>query len=277
MKFYVGSGMKNCELVNYYAKILKENGWNQTYNWVENVNADVSIEDMTEYAKLESKGIVDSDVVVILLPAGRGAHIELGMALALNKKIFLCSATKDEFSIENTVAFYRIPSIVQLVGTADENIKNIITLSNNNITIKEINNHDELVDFYISRGIEFNEDKQYFHPPVFSYIAEIDNAFVGAITVCKENNDFILDEVAVIKEKENQGICTALVNTAINRIEQEYGDSKFYLVAKNPEVFKNMGFNVIQRDEAPSFSECFSCPDFQKKCFPEIMVKILKK
>ncbi len=277
MKFYVGSGMKNCELVNYYAKILKENGWNQTYNWVENVNADVSIEDMTEYAKLESKGIVDSDVVVILLPAGRGAHIELGMALALNKKIFLCSATKDEFGIENTVAFYGLPNIVQLVGTADENIKKIITLSNNNFTIKEFSNHDELVDFYISRGIEFSEDKKYFHPPVFSYIAEIDNNFVGAITICKENNDFILDEVAVIKEKENQGICTALVNTAINRIKQEYEDSKFYLVAKNPEVFKSMGFNVIQRDEAPSFSECFSCPDFQKKCFPEIMVKVLKK
>lgn len=277
MKFYVGSGMKNCELVNYYAKILKKNGWNQTYNWVENINADVSVEDMTEYAKLESKGIVDSDVVVILLPAGRGAHIELGMALALNKKIFLCSATKDEFSIENTVAFYELPNIVQLVGTADENIKQIITLSNNNITIKEFSNHDELVDFYISRGIEFNEDKKYFHPPVFSYIAEIDNNFAGAITICKENNDFILDEIAVIKEKENQGICTALVNTAINRIKQEYEDSKFYLVAKNPEVFKSMGFNVIQRDEAPSFSECFSCPDFQKKCFPEIMVKTLKK
>lgn len=126
MKFYVGSGMKNSELVNYYAKKLKENGWKQTYNWVENINDDVSIEDMTEYAKLESKGIVDSDVVVILLPAGRGAHIELGMALALNKKVFLCSATKDEFSIENTVAFYGLPSIIQLVGTADENINRII-------------------------------------------------------------------------------------------------------------------------------------------------------
>lgn len=129
MKFYVGSGMKNCELVNYYAKILKENGWSQTYNWVENVNADVSIEDMTEYAKLESKGIVDSDVVVVLLPAGRGAYIELGMALALNKKIFLCSATKDEFSIENTVNFYQLPNIARLVGTADENIKEIINFS----------------------------------------------------------------------------------------------------------------------------------------------------
>ena len=126
MNFYIGSGMKNCELVNYYAKILKENDWKQTYNWVENINEDVSIEDMTVYAKLESQGIIDADVVIILLPAGRGAHIELGMALALNKKIFLCSAKKEEFSIENTVAFYGLPNIVQLVGNADENIKQII-------------------------------------------------------------------------------------------------------------------------------------------------------
>ena len=36
MNFYIGSGMKNRELVNYYSKILKEKGWNQTYNWAEN-------------------------------------------------------------------------------------------------------------------------------------------------------------------------------------------------------------------------------------------------
>ena len=126
MNFYIGSGMKNCELVNYYAKILKENDWKQTYNWVENINEDVSIEDMTVYAKLESQGIIDSDVVIILLPAGRGAHIELGMALALNKKIFLCSAKKEEFSIENTVAFYGLPNIIQLIGTADDNIMKIL-------------------------------------------------------------------------------------------------------------------------------------------------------
>ena len=160
MKFYVGSGMKNSELVNYYAKILKDNGWEQTYNWVENINSDVSIKEMTKYAKLESQGVADSDVTIILLPAGRGAHIELGMAMALNKKVFLCSSTKEEFSVENTVAFYGLPNITQLVGTADENIEEIIKLSKNNIRIKEFNEHDKLVDFYISRGIEFNEDKQ---------------------------------------------------------------------------------------------------------------------
>lgn len=126
MKFYVASGMKNCELVNYYAKVLKENGWKQTHDWVANVSDDVSIEDITEYAKLESQGVADADVVIILLPAGRGAHIELGMAMALNKKIFLCSETEEEFNIQNTVAFYNLPNIVRLVGTANENIEKIM-------------------------------------------------------------------------------------------------------------------------------------------------------
>jgi len=128
MRFYVGSGMKNCELVNYYASLLKENGWEQTHDWVKNVSDDISKNDMVKYASLEAQGIVDSDVVIILLPAGRGAHIELGMAMALNKKIFLCSTTEEEFSIENTVAFYELPKIIQLVGNADDNVKKIIEL-----------------------------------------------------------------------------------------------------------------------------------------------------
>ena len=81
---------------------------------------------MIKYSKLEQQGIIDSDVVIILLPAGRGTHIELGIALALNKKIFLCSSTEEEFSIENTVNFYQLPNIVRLVGTSDENINKII-------------------------------------------------------------------------------------------------------------------------------------------------------
>lgn len=128
MKFYIGSGMKNCELVNYYSKVLKENGWHQTYDWVKNVNDDVVIEDMIEYAKLEREGIINSDIVIILLPAGRGAHIELGMALALHKKIFLCAETEAEFSIKNTVAFYELSDIVKLVGNADDNVKRILEL-----------------------------------------------------------------------------------------------------------------------------------------------------
>lgn len=34
MKFYVGSGMRNCKLVRYYANLLIESGWEQTHDWV---------------------------------------------------------------------------------------------------------------------------------------------------------------------------------------------------------------------------------------------------
>ncbi len=126
MKFYIGSGLKNYELVNYYSSKLEENGWEHTYDWTENLSKDETIEDLKEISKLEQKGIIDSDVVIILLPAGRGTHIELGMALALNKKIFLCTDNKEELNIENTVGFYQLPNIVKLVGTANENLKEIL-------------------------------------------------------------------------------------------------------------------------------------------------------
>ena len=129
MKFYIGSGMKNWELVNNYAKLLKENGWEQTHDWVKNISDDISRNDMIKYASLESQGIIDSDVVIILLPAGRDAHIELGMALALNKEVFLCSVTNEEFNIENTVAFYELSKVTQLVGNAEDNVKKILDYS----------------------------------------------------------------------------------------------------------------------------------------------------
>ncbi len=132
MKFYVGSGMKNFELVNYYSKVLEEKGWKQTYNWANNIKDDETIEDMIESAKLESQAINDSDVVIILLPAGRGTHVELGMAIALKKKVFLCSVNEEEFSLENTVPSYEIPEVTTMVGTADENINKIIKLCKKN-------------------------------------------------------------------------------------------------------------------------------------------------
>lgn len=125
-KFYIGSGIKNFEAVERYAKALKENGWKQTYNWVEEISGDISREDMKKYASLEKQGIEDSDVVIILLPEGRGSHIELGMALALDKKLFLCSEKEEDFSLSNTVAFYELPNVVKLVGTWEENLQRII-------------------------------------------------------------------------------------------------------------------------------------------------------
>lgn len=125
MKFYIGSGFKNVELVNEFSKKLQNHGWEHTYNWAENLKENETIEDLIEYSKLEQKGIEEADVVIIILPAGRGTHIELGMAIALKKKIYLYSSKKEEFDIENTVNFYQLPSIEKIVGEIDDAINEI--------------------------------------------------------------------------------------------------------------------------------------------------------
>lgn len=125
MKFYIGSGFKNANLVNEFSKKLRSYGWEHTFNWTKYISEYETIEDLIKYSELEQKGIEESDVVIIILPAGRGTHIELGMAIALNKKIYLYSNKKEEFDIENTVNFYQIPSIKRIVGDIDYAIKEI--------------------------------------------------------------------------------------------------------------------------------------------------------
>lgn len=126
MKFYIGSSFQNCDLVNHYSKILEANGWTHTYNWTRNGKDGLSMEALAGIAQREQTAIGESDVVIILLPAGRGTHIELGMALALRKKVFLCAAGEEAFSIDNTVNFYQLPEIVRLAGTPEENISEIL-------------------------------------------------------------------------------------------------------------------------------------------------------
>ena len=118
-RFYIASSLKNSELVNYYSKILEKNGWKHTYNWTKNINDVKNMENLIENAKLEQNAIINSDIVIVLFPAGRGTHIELGMSLALNKKIYLCSNNQ-------------IPNIIKLVGTPDENLKEIIKIESKN-------------------------------------------------------------------------------------------------------------------------------------------------
>lgn len=125
MKFYIGSGFKNADLVNEFSEKLQSHGWEHTFNWTKYISDYETIEDLIKYSELEQKGIEESDAVIIILPAGRGTHIELGMAIALNKKIYLYSSQKEEFDIENTVNFYQIPSIQRIVGDIDYAINEI--------------------------------------------------------------------------------------------------------------------------------------------------------
>lgn len=126
MKFYIGTSFKNVDLMNKVADKLKQHGWTHTYNWAEEATGEETIEDLIKFSVLERKAIEESDAVIILLPAGRGTHVELGMALALNKQVYLWQESGKEFEPEDTVNFYYAPGIIRVVGAIEDAMDKII-------------------------------------------------------------------------------------------------------------------------------------------------------
>lgn len=126
MKFYIGSGFKNVDIVKKVSEELKKQGWIRTCSWEDIEVGTETREDLIRYSKLEFEGIDESDIVIIILPAGRGTHVELGYSLAKGKRIILYASDQEEFSLENTVNFYEVPQIEKFVGSDDELVRRLV-------------------------------------------------------------------------------------------------------------------------------------------------------
>ena len=124
MKFYVASGVSNAEKVNQAATALTASGHQRTYDWT--THGDVSKADPAfkrHVAASESHGVLDAELVVLLLPGRFGTHAELGMALAsaANKRILLWSETPAPFDgTEGFCVFYHHPAVERVVCPFEE-------------------------------------------------------------------------------------------------------------------------------------------------------------
>lgn len=129
MKFYVASSFRNIDTVNQIANLLKKRGHIQTYDWTKNAKAKeeqtFTFDDLKSIGEKEKDAVLDSDFVVVLLPGGKGTHIELGIALGQRKRIFIYSPNGEVNNFESTSTFYHLPEIEKCFGTIDELVNNI--------------------------------------------------------------------------------------------------------------------------------------------------------
>jgi predicted Rossmann-fold nucleotide-binding protein len=124
MNFYVASSFQNKEVVRAVSLQLKQIGWHHTYDWTQNERA-ISLEALQEIGLLEKQAIANSDVVVVILPGGKGSHIELGLAIAWQKKIFLYSPNLEAMDLQTTSTFYHLPEVQICKGSIEELIATI--------------------------------------------------------------------------------------------------------------------------------------------------------
>ncbi|MFC4323071.1 group-specific protein [Litchfieldia salsa] len=118
-KFYVASSFKNIEAVRYVTNELINRGYIHTYDWTKHERAS-SNEELKEIGKLETIAVTQADFIIVLLPAGKGSHIEFGIALGQGKTIYLYSQNDEVNNFETTSTFYHLPQVKKCIGTIDE-------------------------------------------------------------------------------------------------------------------------------------------------------------
>jgi len=121
MKFYIASRLENAEVVKRVAAVLTAAGHTQTYDWTEHgsVKGDGEVR-LRQVAEAEKQGVKDADLVIVILPGGRGTHAELGMAAAAGKEIIICAENDEAFQADDrTCAFYWLYQVRQVVGPMD--------------------------------------------------------------------------------------------------------------------------------------------------------------
>ena len=132
MKFYVASGVPNAERVNQAAQVLAANGHQRTYDWTG--HGDVSKADPAfkrHVAASESTGVLEAELVVLLLPGRFGTHAELGIAIAssANKRILLWSESSAPFDGEQGFCvFYHHPAVERVICPFHEFLEQLNTI-----------------------------------------------------------------------------------------------------------------------------------------------------
>lgn len=131
-KFYIASSFKNIDSVRYVSEILVNKGYVLTYDWTKNERAS-SLDALIEIGQRELTGVKDEDFLIVLQPAGKGSHIELGIALGQGKTIFLYSPEKEIEDLKTTCTFYHLPEVKKCVG----NLNELIELVTKAVTVTE--------------------------------------------------------------------------------------------------------------------------------------------
>lgn len=116
MKFYIATSLSKMTAHNTVRNSLQKLGYEISYDWtVHGSVKSVSKKRLEEVALLELNGVADADFIVVLLPGGKGTHIELGFALGKEKRVFLHTEDPSLFELgPQTSAFYHHPDIIQL-------------------------------------------------------------------------------------------------------------------------------------------------------------------
>lgn len=116
--FYIASRLENIAQVQELRDLLHAAEWECLYDWTihGSIRGPEAGERLRRVSVEELGAASDADVVVVLLPGGRGTHVELGAALASHDPtvvVWSPDPDRDFGTEQGTCAFYHHPRITR--------------------------------------------------------------------------------------------------------------------------------------------------------------------
>lgn len=116
---YVATSVENAWKAREFQSMFARAGWQVTYDSTgQGSLRGLAAKDVCDVALKQMRGVLDADVLVVVLPAGRGTHTELGIAVASNKPIVVYAPSDEHLegphlsgSSRRHCAFYYLPQV----------------------------------------------------------------------------------------------------------------------------------------------------------------------
>lgn len=127
MKYYIASSLMNAGVVKEHIEILNALGYELTYDWTshgkitEEEYGDNWLAKLKEVGIQERDGVLNAEMIIMIMPARAGSHVELGIAIAQNKPVYILT-----YDVEYEVkTFYHLDN-VRIHKNIQELLKDIL-------------------------------------------------------------------------------------------------------------------------------------------------------
>lgn len=122
MRIYIATTLSNAPRAQALAEWLATHGAYVTYDWMSHgAQGHMGAGHLANIAAKELAGVAEADAVIVLLPGGRGTHVEMGAALALGKRVVIIDEPGGSLDVgPTTCSFYALPQVCAVDGRFED-------------------------------------------------------------------------------------------------------------------------------------------------------------
>ena len=113
-RFYLATRKDRSHDADTLSQALTAHGWERTYTW--SALDPAKTDAFAQVALQEIAGVRDADALIVLLPGGFGTHVEIGVALALEKPVILHAPDQKTLETPYRCIFHHHPGVKILIS-----------------------------------------------------------------------------------------------------------------------------------------------------------------